>query len=177
MPTEASTESPELVADAGPLIHLDEMGCLDLLDDFPTVAVPGQVWQEVLRHRPAVLDNPPANWQRLDVEIPRDQEFQALFKSFGLDLGEQAALALMRQYPRAILITDDAAARLAAKTLRYRAHGSLGILLRSIRRQQRTRTEILNLLHALPQISTLHLRDDFRREVIRAVEREHASEF
>ena len=27
----------EVVCDAGPLIHLDELGCLDLLTDFQTV--------------------------------------------------------------------------------------------------------------------------------------------
>src|SRR5438270_251796 len=33
-----------LVSDAGPLIHLDELGCLDLLQDFAEVLVPDAVW-------------------------------------------------------------------------------------------------------------------------------------
>ena len=41
-----------VVCDAGPLIHLDEVGCLDLLSDFQTLYVPRQVWIEVERHRP-----------------------------------------------------------------------------------------------------------------------------
>ena len=43
---------PVVVADAGPLIHLDELGSLDVLADFSAVHVPKLVWQEVLRHRP-----------------------------------------------------------------------------------------------------------------------------
>lgn len=44
-----------VVCDAGPLIHLDEVACLDLLADFSTVLVPEVVWQEVTRHRPIML--------------------------------------------------------------------------------------------------------------------------
>jgi hypothetical protein len=32
-----------LISDAGPLIHLEELGCLDLLRDFPEVLVPDAV--------------------------------------------------------------------------------------------------------------------------------------
>jgi predicted nucleic acid-binding protein len=39
--------SPLVVCDAGPLIHLDEVGCLDVLADFAEVLVPEAVWQEV----------------------------------------------------------------------------------------------------------------------------------
>lgn len=43
---------PIVVCDAGPLIHLDELGCLDLLSDFFEVLVPEAVWREVRQHRP-----------------------------------------------------------------------------------------------------------------------------
>ena len=45
-----------VVCDAGPLIHLDELDCLDLLGDYPEVLVPEAVWHEVLKHRPLVLE-------------------------------------------------------------------------------------------------------------------------
>ena len=46
-----------VVCDAGPLIHLDELNCLDLLSIYPDVYVPEMVWQEVSEHRPAALLN------------------------------------------------------------------------------------------------------------------------
>ena len=46
---------PVVVCDAGPLIHLDQLGCVELLADFPQVLVPETVWEEVRRHRPAAL--------------------------------------------------------------------------------------------------------------------------
>ena len=178
MTTESAAEAaPEVVADAGPLIHLDELACLDLLDDFPLVAVPEQVWHEVSVHRPGVLSDPPGSWLRREVEIPSDKGFQTLVKSFALDLGEQAAISLLPQYPRSVFLTDDTAARLAAKTLGYRAHGTLGIVLRAIRRLQRTKDDVLHLLRNLPQFSTLHLRDELREDIIRSVKTESYRSF
>jgi len=40
------------VTDAGPIIHLDELLCLDLLRDFKTLLIPRAVWDEVIRSRP-----------------------------------------------------------------------------------------------------------------------------
>ena len=177
MTTETTAAPPEVVADAGPLIHLDELACLDLLDDFPLVAVPEQVWLEVSQHRPDALSKPPGSWMRRKVEIPSDKGFLTLVKSFALDLGEQAAISLLPQYPRSVFLTDDTAARLAAKTLGYRAHGTLGIVLRAIRRLQRTKDEVLDILQNLPKLSTLHLRDELREDIIRSVKTESYRSF
>lgn len=39
-----------VILDAGPLIHLDELGSLNLLTDFQERIVPAAVWEEVDRH-------------------------------------------------------------------------------------------------------------------------------
>ncbi|MBI1299051.1 hypothetical protein GC175_29320 [bacterium] len=72
----------------------------------------------------------------------------------------------MRRYPQAIFLTDDAAARLAAQTLGYRVHGTIGILLRSIRRRQRSQQEVVSILQDLPARSTLHITKTLLQEVI-----------
>lgn len=162
--------SLEVVCDAGPLIHLDELGCLDLLADFRAVHVPEQVWQEVEQHRSSALRSSGVQLQRTAVKLSRHASFEALVRALALDLGEQAALSLMRSYPDAILLTDDAAARLSAETLGYRVHGSIGILLRAIRRGQRTRHEVLSLLRDLPVHSSLYVRPTLLEEIIVQVE-------
>ncbi|MGQ0696825.1 MAG: hypothetical protein ACT4PZ_01150 [Panacagrimonas sp.] len=43
------------VADAWPLIHLDELGALGLLSDFAEAWISQPVWRELERHRPAAL--------------------------------------------------------------------------------------------------------------------------
>ena len=35
-----------VVCDADPLIHLDELDCLDLLGDYPEVLVPEAAWRQ-----------------------------------------------------------------------------------------------------------------------------------
>jgi predicted nucleic acid-binding protein len=132
----------EVVCDAGPLIHLDELDCLDLLSDFASVLVPEEVWKEVAHHRPRALTHD-LQLQRRAVEISTEKEFHLLVRAFSLDLGEQAALSLMRSHRSAVLLTDDAAARLAAKSLGLRTHGTIGVLLRSIRRQLRKSEEVI----------------------------------
>ncbi len=161
--------SLDVVCDAGPLIHLDELGCLDLLADFRAVLVPEQVWREVEHHRPDALNHPDVDLQRATVDLSVDVSFQALARALALNLGEQAALSVMALYPDAVLLTDDAAARLAAKGLGYQVHGSIGILLRAIRRQQRAPDDVLSLLRELPSRSTLHIRPDLLAEIIGSV--------
>ena len=94
---------PEVVCDAGPLIHLDEVDCLDLLADFERALVPEQIWDEALRHR--------------------------------------------------------------TKSFESRSH-----FLRSIRRGQRTRSEVLSILRSIPIRSTLHIRRALLEEIVRQVE-------
>jgi predicted nucleic acid-binding protein len=148
------------------LIHLDELGLLDLLSDFQAVFVPVQVWDEVERHRPEALRSA-VRLRKVSVEVLTDSRLQALARTFSLDLGEQAALSLMKHQPTSVLLTDDAAARLAAKALGYRSHGTIGILLRSIRRGLCSRAQISSVLRSLPSRSTLHIRQSFRAEILR----------
>lgn len=165
------SDSPvSVVCDAGPLIHLDELGCLDLLGDFAILFIPQQVWQEVEKHRPVALTHLPANVQQVAVTLDDEPVLQSLIESLALALGEQAGLSLLRNHPNALFLTDDAAARLAAQSLGYRVHGTLGILLRAIRRVQRTRDEVLSILHELPTRSTLYISAKLLQQVIREVE-------
>jgi predicted nucleic acid-binding protein len=159
----------KIIADAGPLIHLDELDCLDLLADFPLVMVPEPVWDEVLRHRPQALRGDRCRLERQPVGLA-GPELETVFKAFALDAGEKGALACMPAHPGAVLLTDDAAARLAAKVLGFKVHGSIGILLRAIRRGHRARFEILTLLRELPVRSSLHLRPSLLLDIIAEVE-------
>lgn len=162
-----------VVCDAGPLIHLDELDSLDLLGDFLEVLVPEAVWREVLRHRPSALEKKTAVLVR--IAPSREQTtplLRGLFETMSLHRGEQEALALATKYEDALLLTDDTAARLAAGVLGLGVHGTIGILIRSIRRVQRTRGQVLDLLRAIPTKSTLHLNRSFLAKIIDQVQSE-----
>ena len=129
-----------------------------------------QVWKEVAHHRPEALKSPDLSLQKIDVNISSVPTYQTLMRTLSLDLGEQAALFLMRSHSDAIFLTDDAAARLAAVTLGYRVHGTIGILIRAIRRRQKTKIEVITILQKLPILSTLHIRPKLLQEIIAQLE-------
>ena len=51
----AKTKFAVVVADAGSLIHLDELAALNILSEYAKVFVPNAVWIEVECHRPQAL--------------------------------------------------------------------------------------------------------------------------
>ena len=161
---------PLVVCDAGPLIHLDEVGALDLLADFSEVLVPDAVWREVQQHRPGALTHPGVTLRRISPQMAVSPELEALAQVFSLHTGEWEALRVAMEHRPGLLLTDDTAARLAAGNLRISTHGTIGILVRAIRRRQRTKGEILEVLRSIPDRSTLHLKRSLLDAVISEVD-------
>jgi len=159
-----------VVCDAGPLIHLDQLDCLDLLADFSRIVVPDVVWRETENHRPAAFDQKTIRFERLQPREGPSAELLSLHRLLALHAGEVQALQLAQELTADFLLTDDSAAKLAAKALHVSAHGTLGVLLRAIRRRQRTSEEILDVLKVLPARSTLHIKRELLNEIIRQVE-------
>ena len=162
---------PLVVCDAGPLIHLDELGSLNLLSDFPEVLVPDAVWREVERHRPTALSHPGLKLRRTSPQLPEPPELKALAEILSLHTGEWEAIRVALEHRPGLLLTDDTAARLAAGNLGIITHGTIGILVRAIRRQQRSKEHILLVLKSIPFRSTLHLKQSLLESVIAEVER------
>jgi len=158
-----------VITDAGPLIHLDELDCLDLLATFRRILVPEAVWREVECHRPQALLRADIKLERIGVDNP-DPRVDTLARTFVLHTGEREALGLIEQFPDALFLTDDSAARLAAMALSVRVHGSIGMILRSLRLGQRSRKEVVQLLRDLPLRSTLFIKPSLLAEIISEIE-------
>jgi len=171
----AKTSRTLVVADAGPLIHLDELAALDVLSDYAAVLVPNGVWIEVHRHRPQALKQVSVKLIR-QPSPPASDRVNAITALYTLHHGEREALALCFAHTINLLITDDTAARLAAKSLNITTHGTLGLLVRAVRQQLRTPSEVLALLAAIPQQTTLHIRPSLLNEVIARVKAEWENE-
>jgi predicted nucleic acid-binding protein len=159
-----------VVCDAGPLIHLDELEALDLLNDFQSVLVPDAVWIEVEAHRPNLFDRMAGAFVRVGPRHPPPASLVALARRMPLHVGETQALQLAQEHGADLLLTDDTAARLAAKQMGLLVHGTLGILLRAVRRQQRDPRTVADLLRTIPSRSTLHIRANLLNEIIAEVE-------
>jgi predicted nucleic acid-binding protein len=164
-------EARLVVCDAGPLIHLDQIGCSDLLAGFSEVLIPDAVWVEVERHQPSALVYPGINRTRLVPCGGAPSGLEALARGLTLHAGELEALRIAWEYRPVLLLTDDTAARLAADRMGIEVRGTIGMLVRSIRKQQRSKGEILTVLQALPRLSTLHLKRSLLATVISEVEK------
>ena len=164
--------STKVICDAGPFIHLDELNCLDLLADFEEIVVPLVVEKEISEHRPSALQNQGLNINRSSERTDIGEELLTLCRIFSLDAGEIEALALMERNPQHIFLTDDAAARLVAEQMKFKVHGTIGVLIRSLRRGQRKPEEILYILAEIPQKSTLHIKSSLLNEIIQMVKNE-----
>ena len=162
-------EPPLVVCDAGPLIHLDELGALELLPIFPQFWCPRQCGlklRSTVRPRfPTLVYLCSASHRKKKVP----PELDALNAIFSLHIGEWEALRVALEYQSSLLLTDDTAARMAAGSLRIAAHGTVGILVRSIRRGQRTKAEVISILESIPTRSTLHLKRSLLDRVIAEV--------
>ncbi len=154
------------IADAGPLIHLDQMGWLFVLETFSTVWVPPEVAEEATRHRPHWKDSAPANIHIEAADPLAKQWWEAERKFVQLDQGEKAALALWRSHQDAVLLCDDLQARTVAQEFGVPVMGTLGLILRAAQFSLRSIPEIRATLTDLPRRSTLHLKPALLQRVL-----------
>ncbi|AGX87749.1 hypothetical protein [Candidatus Symbiobacter mobilis] len=98
-----------VIADAGPIIHLDELGCLDVLADWEKVYVPNAVWQEVVNHQPRAMDVFSSLFIRQNT-VKTSPLVTALTPLYTLHSGEQEALHWCVAMGNSLLLTDDTAA-------------------------------------------------------------------
>jgi len=122
------------VADAGPLIHLDEIRGLFLLNLFDRLIIPESVWAEAL-YPGRVNEDSFASLAKFRQHF--DDEFVAEFvrdhQLRHLHVGECQALYACRIFSVPILLTDDLAVRDSAQRMGITPVGSLGIIIRSFR--------------------------------------------
>jgi predicted nucleic acid-binding protein len=163
------TDGPEAVLDAGPLIHLDELGCLDLLADLSPLVAPDVVWEEARIHRDALQLGQVRGLRIVPSASGISARLGVLVDTLGLAGGETAALAVAERRICRMFLTDDSAARFASESLGIRVHGTLGVLLRSIRRGLRSRADVLAILSGIRERSTLHVSQGLLNEIMARV--------
>lgn len=150
-------EIGEAIADAGPLIHLREIGALHFLRLFEALHIPDAVWAETVGQG-RVPDTDLAqlgNVKRHAFDAARIAAFVEKQSLTHLHTGEQACLYLLQQQDASLVLTDDLSVRDAVKELGGTPVGSLGIIVRAYRVGQTTLQEAERLLHALHRSSTL----------------------
>jgi predicted nucleic acid-binding protein len=145
------------VADAGPLIHLNEIGCLALLQIFAVLHIPHAVWSETVGQARITQSDLQTlgNIHQHDVLPVELDRFVRTNKLEDLHAGERECLYVCQQIGVSVLLTDDLAAREAAKRLRFTPVGSLGIVVKAHRAGHISLSDAERHLADLHDISTL----------------------
>lgn len=141
---------PPAICDAGPLIHLGEIGAARLLGQFHPLRVPPSVRAEAVSFHPP----PDFAWEIAAVSAS-DRGALTARLSPQLDPGESDCLAFCAQHRNAIFLTDDLAARREAQRRGIAVHGSVGIIVRAFRVSLLTRPEADTTLIALRDCRSL----------------------
>jgi predicted nucleic acid-binding protein len=145
------------VADAGPLIHLAEIGCLPLLRLFDIIHIPDAVWSESVRpdrvrEGDLLAFGAIRRYALISADVTR---FAAENNLTHLQAGESEALCLSRQINVETLLTDDLAVRDEARRLGIVPVGSLGVIVGACHEGYVTLTEAERYLAALYSVSSL----------------------
>jgi predicted nucleic acid-binding protein len=137
------------VADTGPLIHLDEIDALHLLAVADELLIPQTVYEELEAGTvPSALDY-------IEYELVEAEDTGLTVE---LDPGETAALAVAVERS-AVLLTDDLAAREAAKNSNVEVHGSIGVIVLAYTRGELTKSNAAELMRALQTETSLFISD------------------
>jgi predicted nucleic acid-binding protein len=118
-----------VVADAGPIIALSAVGCLDLLQGlYGRIIVPRAVLNEVLA-LPGAPGSEVAERAWVDVNdevLDNDPVVVGLMST--LDLGEACAIALAARLQADLCLIDERRGRAVARQLGVRIKGTIGVL-------------------------------------------------
>ena len=161
-----------VVCDAGPVIHLGEIESLHLLNDFKAVLLPDSVYNEVLKYRPESLRVSEVKWVVVPPKSSIEEPLKITCRMFSLDVGETEALAILTEEPNCVFLTDDAAARLVAEKLGFKVHGTIGVLIRAIRRDLIKPQEVIDILNQLPSKSSLYIKASLLEEAVSSVKKQ-----
>lgn len=143
--------------DAGPLIHLGEIGCLRFLNSFDALHVPDAVWFETVapgRISRTDLSNL-QNIQRYSLTESEVEQFVKENNLSELHAGEQECLHACVTKHISMLLTDDMAVRDAARRLHIVPVGSLGIVVSAFKRKEITLQEAESYIGDLYDVSSL----------------------
>lgn len=126
------------MVDAGPFIHLEQIGHLTLLKRLPSLLVPASVLSELSAAGSQRSLQAVARWPNLKViavRNPLSSPGMTRVSRMALQRGELDCLSLACERQPATFLTDDLAARTAAERLGIDVHGTVGLIAYGVRRR------------------------------------------
>jgi len=143
------------VLDAGPIIHLEQINKLEILEvidqGYITEEVKNEVGEDII------------NKTRLDIETlnaSSKDKSKHISSKYGIDLGESTAIALSTQINSELIFTDDLEARKTAKSLDLEPHGTLALVTKAYSENLIDKNEANQIVDSLYRDSSLFITKD-----------------
>lgn len=156
-----------IICDAGPVIHLQEAGYLDMLKTIGSISITKAVYQKIVAN--VEINNEWPKWIKITtLSNAKRKEAEILTKVADLHKGEAESFILAKQIDADMLLTDDTAARFYAKLINLEAHGSLGVIIWNVSNGYMTKSEGIKAIEALSH-SSLWISDKILQEAITAI--------
>lgn len=155
---------PETVCDTGPVLHLHEIGKLEILATVAPLVVPTLVTAELEARG---LNSVKLREAALEVTVSPVQEFewQAILREHAAHLqpADAQVFALVRasRYQR-LALTDDLSLRRLLESHGAQVAGTVGVLVRAYGSARISRSELETSIEALFDRSTLFIGREFR---------------
>jgi predicted nucleic acid-binding protein len=155
----------EAITDTGPILHLNEIGRLELLSIFNQLIMPERVAEE-LKTFGLESDNLGVANLNVIISTVQEREWKLVINNPNQPLIHPAdaqvfVLAQSNQFQKPIL-TDDLALRRRLENQQATVVGTVGVLIRAYTLKQFQRNELENAIEALITTSTLHINPAFR---------------
>ena len=156
------------IFDAGPFIHLQQIGSLEVLTQFRKIIISKQVKDELLGGFPL-----PKNCIVVGLTGKSKDLTKMTSERYDLGLGESSAIALAKQEGIRLFFTDDLAARETAKRFGLTPHGTLAILMRAAREETISKQKAIMCLEKLRTQSSMYLTADLVEWTRKQIETYH----
>ncbi|MHA1911788.1 MAG: hypothetical protein ACTSYA_08850 [Candidatus Kariarchaeaceae archaeon] len=149
------------ISNAGPLIHLAQIGCLEWLTElFEKVIIPAEVYNETVHegkknnYADAIFIEKMIKEGFIEV-FKEGGKIKPIFQSEFLHKGEVSAINLALTLNEKVILLDDEEARISAKQLKLRVKGTLGILLDIYYKKIISKESAINSLKRINEIMYL----------------------
>lgn len=157
----------QAVFDAGPFIHLEEIQKLCLVSLFKKILTTREILEECSKIKTAI--NKLKNMVSKELKPKNKDMAKYLIERYSLDLGEATGIALCKQEHIKLFFTDDLEARQTSYLLGFKAHGTIGIILRAFREKLLTKKQTKETIQNLYHNSTLFFTQDLKEWTLKEI--------
>ena len=155
----------EACSDTGPILHLNEIDQIRLLNISKKIFVSDYIKEELSKHN---IKSMPRNVKLKEIN---KSQVAFLVAKYDLDLGEVSVIWLCKSLKINILLTDDLEARELASYFEIKPVGSVGIILRAYREGLIDKANTIKTLEILQTKSTLFVTSELMSPAINEVKK------